>query len=236
MGGKRGDVAKLPRDWREKLVSSVLQSRAGDSFKAAVSVLRATGCRPEELANGVQLAMINGQLAIRIKGAKVGLITANGKTHDRGIPTRVLVFDPQANEAVTHLVEQLKKSGQDFMTVSFNKDSLRVMVGRAADRVFPRIKTDISPYTFRHAMSSDLKSCDELTDQQRASCLGHLSVESMSSYGRRRRGGGGVSPIKSVQVNRQPRGLRSAPPASSKAVSLRALGAKAGRSSGPSFG
>jgi integrase len=197
MASKQKDVAKLPRDWREKIVAETLRSNAGNDFKAAVAVLHATGCRPEEIAQGVQLAMVGGQLAIRIKGAKVSTT--------RGMPWRILTIDPKLNEATAHLAS-LCGNAQRAASVSFNKDSLRVMVSRVAKRVYPRMKTSISPYTFRHAMSADLKSCDALTDEERSRVMGHLSTESLSSYGRRRRGGGGRSPVVSVKTPREPRG------------------------------
>lgn len=214
--GKRGTLAKLPQDWREKMVAEALRSNAGDRFKAAVAVLMASGCRPEELAAGVAcVKRPDGRIELRIKGAKTGTISNGEVVADRGQPWRTLVLDADSSEATQHIAALCSNKVQ---TIKFNKDSLRTMVKRVARRVYPKHDgRGISPYCFRHAMAADLKSCDTLTDEQRAMVLGHLSVESIASYGRRRRGGGGRSPVVAVKAAKQPRGgISHQPPAASR--------------------
>ena len=209
---KRASVAKLPKDWREKVVAAALHSNAGDAFKAAVAVLCVTGCRPEELEAGVAcLKRQNGQLELRIRGAKTGTIDNGKVVADRGQPWRALIIDADASEASRYLAALC--SNKPSALVQFNKDSLRKMVGRVAKRVYPKKDgAGISPYCFRHAMAADLKSCDELTDEQRAMALGHLSVESIASYGRRRRGGGGGRRWPGCVLRSSPEGECLTPP------------------------
>lgn len=216
-GGKR-QQGRLPKDWRARIFETVQARKKTKPGKLpeAVAALWCTGCRPAELEAGVTYMRLDGNLVMRIKGAKTGVID-NGETiADRGIEWRALVIDPALHPGARYLYDLAGPEDKTPRKISYDKNSIRSRVNELGREVVSKLKDppSISPYSFRHAFASDLKSCDQLTDVQRSQAMGHLSVESLESYGRRRRGGGGVSPMKKVTSAVMPHGqLSHAPPA-----------------------
>ena len=215
-GGKRTGQGRLPKDWRLKLFETVKgrKQTKPSRLPEAVAALWVTGCRPAELEAGITYMAHNGQLVVKIAGAKHGKIDNGETVADRGMAWRTLALDPDLHPGARYLYD-LVLSEKLPRVLSYNKNSIRSRINEAGREVLAKLKDapSLSPYSFRHAMASDLKSCDTLTDEQRAQVMGHLSVESLESYGRRRRGGGGVSPVAKVQTSVQPHGkLSHAPP------------------------
>lgn len=202
---KKGDMAKLPADWRQRVLDEAVRGGArAKRIADAVAVLWATGCRPAELQKGVRVQLVGKQLVVTIEGAKVGTIDNGEVKAERGIAKRRLTLDADLNDATRRLAALAAGGGA---TVAYNAGTLRVVMNKLSLKVLGASKAKnpptISAYSFRHGMASDLKSCDSLTDEERAQVLGHLAVDSIQSYGRRRRGGGAVSPVKSVATSRQ---------------------------------
>lgn len=200
---KKGDLAQLPKQWRATIFEA-LKPVKSSRLASSVALLWATGCRPIEIEKGVCVSIENGQLLIEIQGAKHGLIDNGEVVADRGLEWRKLKLNPKLNAATEYLA-RLVESGP--VVVSYNKNSLRTRlneIGRLSIRKLPD-GVSISPYTFRHAMGSDLKSCDDFTDEERSSIMGHLSVDSLSVYGRRRHRGG-IKPVALVEASATPRG------------------------------
>lgn len=215
-GSKRHVQGRLPKDWRAKLFEIVKgrkQTKPG-RLPEAVAALWVTGCRPAELASGITYMTHNGRLVIKILGAKHGTIDNGETVAERGMEWRTIAVDPDLHQGARYLYD-LALAEKLPRVLSYNKNSIRSRINEAGREVLAKLKDapSLSPYSFRHAMASDLKSCDTLTDEQRAQVMGHLSVESLESYGRRRRGGRGVSPFLKVQTSAQPHGqLSHAPP------------------------
>lgn len=210
---KKGDLAQLPKQWRATIFESFKPEKAS-RLASSVALLWSTGCRPVEIEKGVRVSLDGGQLLIEIQGAKHGLIDNGDVVADRGLEWRKLKLNPKLNAATEYLA-RLVESGP--VVVDYNKNSLRTRlneVGRLAIRKMPEGVT-ISPYTFRHAMGSDLKSCDDYTDEERSMVLGHLSMDSLSVYGRRRHKGG-VKPVASVEASATPRGEYTDAPKTAK--------------------
>ncbi len=208
---KKGDMAKLPANWRERVLLEAQKGGARASrIVDAVALLWATGCRPAELEKGVSVQLVGKQLVIMIEGAKVGKIDNGEVKADRGIAKRRLTLDADLNDATRRLAAIAAKGVKGVATVGYNAGTMRVVMNRLSRAVLGVSKAknppSISAYSFRHAMASDLKSCDTLTDEERAQVMGHLAVDSIQAYGRRRRGGGAVSPIKAVATSRKPVG------------------------------
>lgn len=200
---KKLDLAQLPKQWRSTIFDA-LKPQKQSRLCSAVALLWATGCRPVEIEKGVKVSLENGQLLVEIQGAKHGQIDNGEVVADRGLEWRKLRLNPKLNVATEYLAG-LVESGP--VVVDYNKNSLRTRlneVGKLAIRKLPEGVT-IAPYTFRHAMGSDLKSCDDFSDEERASIMGHLSVDSLSVYGRRRHRGG-VKPVASVEASAVPHG------------------------------
>jgi integrase len=201
---KKLDLAKLPKNWRNQIFSACKPEKPS-RLTSAVAMLWATGCRPVEIEKGVQVQMVDGQLVIEIRGAKVGQITNSEGTFERGLEWRKLTLNPKLNAATEYLAA-LCADGQ-LHQVDYNKNSLRTRLNEIGRLALKKLKHTplVSPYTFRHAMGSDVKSCDDLTDEERSQIMGHLSCDSLSVYGRRRHRGG-VSPVASVAASAVPHG------------------------------
>lgn len=215
--GKRHAQGRLPKDWRAKLFEVVKGRKLTKPGRLpeAVAALWVTGCRPAELEKGVVYMAHNGRLVIKIEGAKHGTIDNGEVVAERGMASRTIAVDPDLHPGARYLYD-LALAQELPRKLSYNRNSIRSRINEAGREVLAKLKDapSLSPYSFRHAMASDLKSCDTITNEQRAQVMGHLSVESLESYGRRRRGGGGVSPIVKVESSAQPHGkLSHAPPA-----------------------
>jgi integrase len=221
---KRIGLAKLPRDWREKVFAATERTRQtkqpASKLRCATALIWATGCRPDEIQKGCRVEMQNGKIVVTIPGSKVGEISVPAKKKDgerqkaaRGIDKRVLVLNP-ALHAGTRFLAELAASGP--IEVQFEKNAFRTGLHGAAEKALGEKVIEraggVSPYSFRHAMGADLKSCDTLTDVRRAAIMGHRAVESIAAYGRRRRGGnGGPAPVESVRITagQTPHGARA---------------------------
>ncbi len=210
---KRHDLSKLPADWRAKVFAATERRRVTkqppSKLRFATAVLWSTGCRPAEIEKGVEVELVeHGRiLAITITGAKVGeLPKPGGGTAQRGIQTRRLFILADLHEGSRFLAERATAGP---IIVQADKDGLRTNLHKAGAKALVRSSVGVSPYLFRHAMGSDLKSCDDpaLSDVTRSSIMGHLSTASLSKYGRRRRGGtAGPSPVLAVQASAKPHG------------------------------
>ncbi|WP_185658211.1 site-specific integrase [Burkholderia sp. Bp8992] len=109
-------------------------------------------------------------------------------------------MDANANPALRFLHTLAGQNAVDGIgkyTIAHNRDYLYnsiVALGRSA---FPKLRTRISPYCFRHQVASDLKAATserEITLEQAAKVMGHLSDYSIGAYGHAvhgRRGRGG---------------------------------------------
>lgn len=215
-GGKRTGQGRLPKDWRGKLFATVQgrkQTKPG-KLPEAVAALWVTGCRPAELEAGIVYMRDKGRLVISIRGAKHGVIDNGIVKAERGIASRVIAIDPSLHPGAQYLYDLAGPDDKQPRELSYNKNSIRSRINEAGREVLAKLKDapSLSPYSFRHAMASDLRSCDTINDVQRAQMMGHLSVESLESYGRRRRGGGGISPFLRVQTSAQPHGKLSHAP------------------------
>lgn len=151
--------------------------------------------------------MDGGQLVITIRSAKVGEIDNGDVIAQRGIEVRRLRIDPASTPAA-ELLAGLAAAGP--IVVKHPKKSLRTRVNELGQEVLAKMRNppSVAPYSFRHAMGCDLKSCDTLTDEERAMAMGHLSTESLTKYGRRRRKGGEKSPFEKIEASAVPHGAR----------------------------
>lgn len=232
---KKYTMAKLPDDWREKMWAAAAapgkgRAKNGKSpkLRQALAVLWSTGCRPAEIELGVAIWMDKEKLMLEIIGAKVGEVKVQplgnkvaGKmtTAQRGIESRILCIEPEYSDATKYLRDSFVESGRPLIKVQYDADGLRSKIGALGKAVIgsrraqvidgQRLAVTISPYSFRHAMGCDLKSCDSLSDVQRSAIMGHLSMSSLDKYGRRQRGGGGMAPVFAVRSSARPHGQRS---------------------------
>lgn len=184
---KKPALKALPPDWRETLWRKACEPQWRESrprLLPALAVLWLTGCRSAELADGAQVVVRAGHLLIKLKGAKC--IDAGGR--QRGQPTRIIGFasDDDANLALTYLYAMYADhaiEGATQFEIAHDKDYLYNSVVQLGKSAFPKLRTRISPYCFRHQIASDMKADPEISLEHAAKVMGHLSDYSIGKYG-----------------------------------------------------
>lgn len=188
----RGRTARrrVPRDpaWRERLC--VAATPAGS---LPIAIMTLAGCRPAELAAGVDVQLRGGELTLTIRGAKVTQGPAG-----TGQSLRAVTYEACApHVAVQRLAVAVAAAG-GRMTITCGDRNVRYIVDRACNKA--GIKS-VPPYAFRHALASDLKAAG-YGGETAAGALGHRSTATQSRYGHRNqggRGGGAICALLAVQ-------------------------------------
>jgi integrase len=187
---KKAALKSLPANWREMMWTRAAEpewQRARPQLLPALAVLWLTGCRPSEIEKGVNVAWRNQLLVVEIVGTKC----VDAGQRERGQPRRRYAFrtDTEAEsscpalEALRLLSMEAATSGAGRCVVSHDGDYLYnsiVALGKAA---FPKMRTRVSPYCFRHQHASDLKSDPDVSLEEAAKAMGHLSDYSIGKYG-----------------------------------------------------
>ncbi|WP_137890328.1 site-specific integrase [Ramlibacter sp. 2FC] len=159
---KRQSLSGLPENWRERLV----QASSGE-LKEWILVLAVAGVRPKEIENGVDISPVDGGARLTVLGAK----TNNGY----GQPLRVI-------EVMSDLALQLAKAGARRISAP-SANRVSVAIGRLGRRVFKRRAAgNVSAYSFRHQLASDLKASG-LSSVDASAFLGHAVEDTKRQYG-----------------------------------------------------
>ena len=171
---KKHDLAGLPSDWRERLLSRM------HKYYLPFLVAAVTGCRPAELTKGVLLVVKDGKLVASIVGAKV--------TPLNGQPWRELGWILPKEGMIGQLAEDVIKSGNNLVVKIDNPKNFSSAVRDAAKREWPhRLKT-VTPYCLRHVFSADTKA-SSLSRQSTAAALGQAVDTTPQCYGTARQAG-----------------------------------------------
>lgn len=183
---KSASIRTADDDWRERAADAMV----GD-IKLLFLLQCVTGCRPQELANGVRVRLLrDGTMMTRVRGAKTDEIA--------GQPWRCLRLSTSGGSSL--MLARMLKVGR---TLDSRKCALgRVntyakSVARACEMAFPdrQGKKKFSCYSVRHQFKADLVAAG-WTKAEIAMAMGHSTTRSGTAYGRGgRRGGGGVEPI-----------------------------------------
>lgn len=173
---KNVGMSKLRAAWQLVLVSAFADD---PEYREAVMVTALTGCRPAELQKGVQVRLTpRGTLLFGIMGAKV--------TEYSGQKLRMLEIRIN-NDVARDLAQAVIDKGIDGRLLVRIDDPRKFCdaVRTASRRVFPGLRYVVSPYTFRHAVSADLKK-QGFSVETIARWLGHQSGISQRGYGKGR--------------------------------------------------
>lgn len=176
---KRHGLGEFPGDWELEFLAAF--SDLHDSEFNALVLLGMTGCRPAELAAGLQVTVNPARraLVVLIRGGKV--------TRLNGQPTRELAF--AIDHPIASRLRFLDAAVPYCFRIALDRDRLAYLlaVGNTRDRFseLPRI----SAVTFRHQFASHLKSAG-YSKSQIAQALGHRSDRTQQIYGRACHGGG----------------------------------------------
>jgi integrase len=201
---KKAALKSLPVNWREKMwiqASDAEWRQSRPQLLPALALLCLTGCRPVEIEQGVGVLLRGDLLAIRVSGAKC--VDANGRA--RGQPKRQYAFkidqdaDPVLKFLWAYAAEKIGQ-GTDLCRIEHNADYLYNSVVALGKTTFPKLRTRISPYCFRHQMASDLKSDPTVTLDEAATYMGHLSDYSIGKYGHAAHGRKGGRSVRALGV------------------------------------
>ena len=152
--------------------------------------MQLTGCRPSELLRGIKVQLIDGRLAFVVAGSKV--------TEHSGQESRLLMVEPNSS-AAKYLVALVSNHATTSISIH-NQKTFAEMLAITGKRAFPRLRGRVSPYVFRHAFSSDLKSAGR--DQTEIACaLGHRVTRTQERYGRCAHGRGATSLVAAHATN-----------------------------------
>lgn len=165
---KRTSLGALVRrnGWQNALMQHV-----SERHRNALAVAILTGARPAEIAQGVTIKRVGDSLHCTIRGAKLGEF--------RGQPTRTLALAIDST-AARHLAA-LAEGGE--IIVSTHPKRFSDAVTQAGRRAYPRMRSNISPYSLRHAVASALKAA-AINAEDVAQVLGHRATRSQQTYGR----------------------------------------------------
>lgn len=178
---KRTDIKKLPQDWRERIVDRM------PNYRLAVLTAAACGCRPAEIAKGIELSIENGKLVALIRGSKTSDVS--------GQPWRRLSWPVSGQPALLRaLIEEVTRSGGRCTAKIDSPKNFHSAVRSAGRREWPDLRIAVTPYCFRHALAADMKVSGLPADQISAG-LGHCVDVTKSRYGHAKMGGHrGLSP------------------------------------------
>ncbi|MFP3586200.1 site-specific integrase [Paraburkholderia sp. SIMBA_055] len=206
---KKPALKLLPATWREDMwmrASEADWRQSRPQLRGALALLWLTGCRPAEIEQGVHIFLRGDLLVIEVAGAKC----VDAGKRERGQPKRHYGFrtDAEANPALMFLrtlAATNTVNGTGRCRIAHNADYLYNSVVALGKSVFPKLRTRVSPYCFRHQVASDLKADPDLLLEDAAKFMGHLSDYSIGKYGHAahgRKGGGGRVKAIAVQTSR----------------------------------
>lgn len=167
---------RLPNNFEDRFFDYVSEKKLKYTNAIAISLL--SGCRPEELKEGIVVELqSNGSIMIIIKGAK---------THDGKFGQDVRSFCVRADtSAFNHLKRQLEFLNSPMKIMIVSPGSFGTQVTKYGKKCFSRMdkKNTISPYNFRHNFSKKIKQ--SLSDVDVATVLGHCTDKSQDYYSKK---------------------------------------------------
>lgn len=179
---KRQVLGGLPPNWRELVIDS-----AKPQHEIPITVLAASGCRPAELAKGIDVVSVDGRIVIVIQGVKV--------TEYSGQPQRIISLDPLLNPFARMLFDQLQRD--KAIIVKVNRWTLFDAVKSAARRAGIPEGKRVTPYCLRHQFAADIKA----EGGSASEALGHATDRTQSNYGQKNQSKG-RSGVKTTKVSR----------------------------------
>lgn len=196
------NISKLHENFRESICDYALLHNLKCAH--ALLVLKATGCRPDELQKGVRVNIKGDVLTFKIIGSKYNV------KMKRGIAIREIKVKINEDNAkyLNPLKEIFEKNpgAYDYKVSVDSKVAFTGYITKISKRLWPRKKNHASAYSFRHAKATELKNSDK-SDIEIAQIMGHASTRAQQSYGRRnRRSNVGSLDICDVETSSKPRG------------------------------
>lgn len=184
---KQKRIKSINTDDLNKVIAKV----GGDKeLGEALRIAFHTGCRPSEML-GIEVI---SDTEIFIKGAKG---TEQG---DRGLD-RNLILDKDIVKFIGKAVACLR-SGEAKSKKSGVIHKVQSRLDTLTKSIFPRRKAQMTLYSFRHQLGSNLKASG-LDRVSVAYIMGHQSTKSVSVYGDRRKGNGKIAIAPAIGLEEQ---------------------------------
>lgn len=190
---KRVRLRGLPDDWREKMFAGL---RSSSKYQDIVAVLSATGARPAEFTQGIEVTLeAAGTLHFKIDGVK----THGGKYGQVERSFSVSVDRPELG----YLRDRVMQNNGPLV-VKASAGALSDKIRQLSEKVFSHLKSTVSAYVFRHQVAADLKASG-LPDTEVSAALGHSVDETKGYYGAAQsaRSTGGIKNIRSSRAVRE---------------------------------
>lgn len=207
---KRSARKTLPKaaDWLGRAFAA-----ASEVQKPAVAVLWAAGCRPAEIAMGVDVARRpGGVIVLNVPGAKVKA--------DAGQPRRSIAIreDSEAGKALLAVLG-------DKQTMTVNRPAQRI--GKDFADIRAKTGLNITAYSYRHQFAAEMKAKygpETAGAEQIAAAMGHRVTKSQKHYGSKAQsqGGSGVIAVKAALPVKETRQRPAAAPSKPTKPQLRA--------------
>lgn len=166
----RETLEQLPHGWQAKIVA---RAQASEIYADAVAILALSGCRPDELVQGISVRLDAEPAVIRIRGAKLGE-HAGQSWREFEVPTTRLP---------AHMLLCLRQDRDVAYVKVESTDALRQALYRYSRELWPA-GILVSPYHFRHSMAETLRE-NGWAAHEIAGVLGERSAETVSLYGRK---------------------------------------------------
>jgi integrase len=185
---KQKRVKKIVEADYNKVLSKL--SKNDKELKAALTIADLVGCRPAEMLN----IEINMPYEILIRGAK------KTEKNERGLD-RKLTMNYQDVFDIQQAVSVLKAGDtDDYKTDIMHR--IQTRLDTLTKSVFPRRKSQMTLYSFRHQLGANLKASglDRVTV---AYMMGHQSTKSIGVYGDKRTSNGNVNIKPSISLDEQ---------------------------------
>jgi len=173
---------RLPKNWNERYFKHV--SSKNSKYTKAIAFMAISGCRPAELENDVSLRL-------RDDGS-IKLCIESIKTHDDQYGQKMREFTVKSDSIEHHyLVDLMKKNDNQVWMQIESAKKLGEQMRKYSKKVFPRLKSYISPYTYRHQFARKAKAA--LAEKVGvAVALGHSNDKSQRYYANASKNAGGM--------------------------------------------
>lgn len=205
MGNSKRNIKKLNDNFRE----SILDYAISHNLKCAQALvaLYATGCRPDEIETGIRVNFDskNNKLSFKIVGSKLNYAQKRG-IRIREVTVKITDKNLQYYKPIIDIFEK-NPGAYDLKVQTESAKAFSGYITKISKKLWPRKKHHVSAYSFRHAKATELKNSEKFDTEEIAKIMGHASVRSQESYGRKnKKSAGGFDDITDVETSSKPRG------------------------------
>lgn len=179
---KRRSISHMGEYWREQIWAECENPK----YRGAVAVMDLAGIRPCELEKGVLVEWQEDcpYLTMTIKGGKIG---EEGKNGQKIRKLKIdLSRDCYRGSPKDYLMNSCFENG--YCKIKTHPKRLNDYVRRLSQKLWPRKKNYITPYSYRQQNSADMKK-DGFSKKETAMEMGHRSTRSQKHYDTARQGG-----------------------------------------------